>query len=255
MPLRLRAGCCSEQGRYRSNNEDQAVVADWPDAVVCVVADGTGGSDVGRMASERAVAGLLANLDKPARDRADGMTIEGVLRAAFARANDDVLAIQQAQQPPARRGSSTAALLYWRRGEDRVHVAHVGDVRAYHLSGQSLRMLTVIHNIAQALVEAGTISPEQARTVRRNNTLVPFLGLEPPHDRPPDVWAWPIAAGDRFLLCCDGVYAFLEDDAVIALLREDAGPRRRAERLCRVAMDRGSRDNVSCVVVDVIEED
>jgi protein phosphatase len=255
MPLCLRAGCCSEQGRYRSNNEDQAVVADWADAVVCVVADGMGGPDVGRLASERAVVGLLANLGKPARDRADGLTIEDVLRVAFARANDDVLAIQQTQQPPARRGSSTAALLYWLRGEDRVHVAHLGDVRAYHLSGQTLRTLTVVHSIAQALVENGTISPEEARGIRRNNTPVRFLGLDPQDFyRPPDIAAVPLQAGDRFLLCCDGLYHFPSEDELIALLCEDAEPRMRAEALCRLAMDRGSRDNVSCVVVDVVED-
>src|SRR5262249_37389636 len=88
MSLHLRAGCCSLQGQ-RSNNEDHVAVAEWPDAVVCVVADGMGGQDAGRQASEAAVAALLAILDKPARDRWDA-AVADLLRRAFAQAHERI---------------------------------------------------------------------------------------------------------------------------------------------------------------------
>lgn len=225
MPLCLRAGCCSQQGPYRQDNEDHAAVARWADAVVCVVADGMGGAGAGRLASERAVATLLANLDKPGHDRA-GAGIEAALRTAFARANDAVLAAHV----PGQRGGSTATLSLWLRGADRVHVAHVGDTRAYHLSDRRLTVLTEIHDVRNALVRNGTLTPEQARTYSIRNVLYRDLGSPDVYDlEPADLTDVPIRPGDRFLLCCDGVYNLLDDGAppqsCASTVRRSSGPK------------------------------
>jgi serine/threonine protein phosphatase PrpC len=229
MPLRLHWGCCSLQGR-RSENEDHVAVAEWPDAVVCVVADGMGGPDAGRLAGEHAAAALLANLNKPARDRAGPQGCEAALRTAFARAHDAVRAIQL---PPRRRAGTTATLLLWLRGADRVRVAHVGDTLAYHLSAQGLKALT------------------DGRASTWRGVIYRFLGCpELTEATLVDLASAPVQAGDRFLLCSDGLYPYATEAELAASLREPAAPRRIAEALCQRALERGSKDNVSAVVID-----
>jgi protein phosphatase len=248
MPLRLRAGCCSLQGPYREDNEDHVAIAEWPDAIVCVVADGMGGANAGRLASERGVAVLLTNLDKAGRDRPAGAGVEGALREAFTRANQAVLAMHE---PGARAAGSTATLLVWLRGAERVHVAHVGDTRAYHLSGGRLTLLTQDHDVRTALVRNGTLTPEQARTHKIRNVLYRYLGSAEVYEHDPaDLVTVPIQAGDRFLLCCDGVYNLIDDAGLATILSDPAAPRRCAEALCQRAIDANSRDNVSAVVID-----
>jgi protein phosphatase len=207
-----------------------------------------GGTEAGERASETAVVTLLANLGKPALDRAGPAGTEGMLRAAFDRSQADVLALQSLH----RRAGCSATLLLWRRGADHVHVAHVGDSRAHHLSGRDLNVLTVAHNVARALVAAGTISPEEARTmICGRGVLYRYLGCaELNGSGLVDLTTVPIRAGDCFLLCCDGLYHFETEEDVIDRLRRDGDPRRRAESLCQLALDRGSRDNVSAVVID-----
>src|SRR5262245_35555588 len=115
MPLALRIGHCTLQGGYREENEDAVAAGEYPEQVVCLVADGMGGQGLGALAAQRAVATVLAELDKPARDRAGCATVEDALRHAFARANEEVLALPT---PPGARGGSCLVVALWRRGTD-----------------------------------------------------------------------------------------------------------------------------------------
>lgn len=247
MSLHLRAGTCSLQGR-RPENEDRVAVAEWPDAVVCVVADGMGGADLGRQASEAAVETLLANLDKPARDRTGG-AVDDTLRRAFAQAHERIRQLLF-QSQTSLRACSTATLLFWPRADERVHLTSFGDSLALRCSAAGAERFPPLHGvIAAALVASGTITPEQAAPRRGWVTpLFRCLGLDVTPD--PDLLVVPVRVGDRFLLCSDGLYHFVTEDDVINWLRRDDDPRRRAEALCQLAFDRGSRDNVSAVVID-----
>jgi protein phosphatase len=235
------------QGAYRAINEDRVAVAEWPDAVVCVVADGGSGWDGewDATAAERAVATLLANLDKLARDRAGEAGIDGALREAFARAHAAV-------RRPGYDGGSTATSLLWVRDTARIHVGHVGDTRAYCLTNQGLRALTVNHDVAEAMVSAGTVTRDQPEYTWWRNILHRYLGNgESAEGNLVDLASVPIQPGDQFLLCCDGVYNRLFEVDFVRVVGQSTDPRRRAEALCQCAVDCGSKDNVSCIVVDV----
>jgi serine/threonine protein phosphatase PrpC len=246
VPLSLRTGSCCLQGNYRSDNEDRVGVAEWPDAVVCVVADGMGGPPLGRLVSETAVTTLLANLDKPSRDRAGAL--EGALRQAFTLANLAALA----EQVIPGRGGTTATLLFWSRGADQAHVAHVGDSFAFRITNDAAVPLTTVHDIASALVAAGTISLEDAGRIRWSGPrLYRYLGMQDGAGEVVDLSVAPCLAGDRFVLATDGLTNHVTGDEMAAFLKDWPDAQQCADHLGQLALSRGSRDNVSCVVVNV----
>jgi PPM family protein phosphatase len=247
VPLSLRTGSCCLQGNYRQDNEDRVAVVEWPDAVVCVVADGMGGPPLGRQASEQVIASLLANLDKPSRDQSAGN--DGAVRTALYRAQDDVRLLQT---QTGRRAGSSVVLLLWIRGAECVLVGHVGDTRAYHLSAQGTKALTVVHDVRQALIAAGTITQEQADQGIWRNVLYKFLGADVP-DLAPDLVRVSISAGDRFMLCSNGLWGVVRDEQLAAILTQMLDAQVCADDLAQLALTQGSRDNVSCVVVNVVE--
>jgi protein phosphatase len=244
MPLALRVGSCSLQGK-RPDNEDAIAVGEFPDVIVLAVADGIGGGGRGALASQRAVESVVGCLDKAGRDRAGVVGIEAALRQAVLRADEEVRSLQEPAHPCA----STITVVLWFRETATFHLAHLGDVRVYQIRGQAIERLTICHDLREALVRHGTITREQASSMRGGGRLLRYLGNWQPSEGP-DLHAVPIQAGDRFVLCTDGV--FLREDEILHFIRDRADVQRCAEGLCRLALDHGSRDNVSCIVVEVV---
>jgi protein phosphatase len=235
----IRVGCRSAQG-LRSKNEDR-FVAD-PEHNVFLVADGMGGQEYGERASgmaaeiiPRIVQDRLAANDNP----------DNAVKQALAEAN---LAIIQASQSQAagRRMGTTAVLAVQRA--DQVYVAGLGDSRAYLIRGNNIEQLTADHTVAKALERNGTLTPEQAKQSPWNNILYKFLGCaEMTEDA--EVRPFTPAAGDRLILASDGLTNFISDADLIQGAALFSNPDEWAEVLVRTALDRGSRDNVTCVVV------
>jgi protein phosphatase len=128
----------------------------------------------------------------------------------------------------------------------------VGDSRAYLLRAGKIEQLTVDHSIAQALVEAKTISAAEARVHRYRNVLWKYLGSKEVGEGP-EVKALTIQPGDVFLLCTDGLSGVVPDEQLQSFVQENSEVQKCAEGLGQLALDNGSRDNVSCIVVEVAE--
>jgi PPM family protein phosphatase len=116
--------------------------------------------------------------------------------------------------------------------------------------GDTLEQLTVDQTLAQALVEAKTITAEEARVHRFRTVLWKYLGT-PEVGNSPDVRWVPVRPRDRVLLCTDGLHGVVPDDRIVGCMRQHADARKCAEALYRLALGSGSRDNVSCVVLEV----
>jgi protein phosphatase len=244
MHLTPRTGSCTLQGR-RAENEDAVVVASFPDALVCAVADGGGGwEEGGGEAGRQAVAAVVASLDKPGRDRSGG-GIEAAIRQAFAQAQADVHALEGECFGYA----STLLVVLWMPGKAILHIAHVGGNRAYRVRGASIEQLTTDHTIGEALVAAGSVTREEMLRSGWQHVLQRCLGADPFDG--PDLLAVSLEAGDRFLLCTDGLTNVVADDQLLAFMRDKPDAQECSDGLCRLALERRSRDNVSCVVVDV----
>ena len=219
----------------RKQNEDFAGAlfgAELPEPrqeVVAAIADGIGGAKGGRIAAETAVRGFLDGFC----DLPETMEVQRA-GAKIVTALSGWINTMGRQDPNlAGMGCTLTALVL--RGRI-AHLLHVGDTRAYRLSGDRLTCLTTDH-----VRQDGT---------GRSNVLNRALGVEP--DVRLDYASQPMALHDRFLLCSDGVHGFLTDQTIADILRERSAPRDTAAALVATALRSGSTDNCTALVLDVI---
>jgi protein phosphatase len=251
MALALTIGKCTLLGNTRENNEDAIDVKQFPDMTVCLVADGMGGQAAGEVASKRAIEIVPRELKKYVSSQVGQDEIKDVIRRAIVQANEEIRQMAALDRELKNMGT-TIVLTVWRKSTSDVFVAGLGDSRAYLIRGKKIEQLTIDHSIAQALVEAKTISAAEARTHRYRNVLWKYLGSDEVGEGP-EVKVVPIQAGDRFLLCTDGLSGVVADEALLAFIQDRADVQECADALGQLALDNGSRDNVSCVLVEVTE--
>jgi protein phosphatase len=235
----LRVGSRSEQG-VRPNNEDSLVVD--LERRFFLVADGMGGQERGELASGMAaellpeiVGTLLSKRVRP----------DVAVRDALDEAN---LAIVEAgrTQPAGRRMGTTAVVAL--HHEQTCYVAGVGDSRAYLIRDGTVEQLTVDHSVAQALVISGALTAEEARHSPYQHVLHRFLGCATMAESA-EVRPFSPQPGDRLLLGSDGLTNYLSDEDMRKGVRQFSKPQEWADFLVKLALSRGSRDNVTCVVV------
>jgi PPM family protein phosphatase len=251
MALTLNFGRCTLLGNYRENNEDAIEVRQFPDLCVAIVADGMGGQAAGEVASRRAIEVIPRELRKNLTAGAStGDAIKAVVRRSIVQANEEIIAMSNLDREMRNMGT-TVVVAVWRRASE-LFIAGVGDSRAYLLRDDKLEQLTVDHSLAQALVEARTISPAEAKEHRFKNVLWKYLGTKEVGEGP-EVKTLPIQGGDRFLLCTDGLTGVVPDDRLLSFMQGCPDVQQCADGLGQLALDSGSRDNVSCVLIDVVE--
>jgi protein phosphatase len=252
MALALNIGKCTLLGNYRENNEDAIDVKQFPDMTVCLVADGMGGQAAGEVASKRAVEIVPRELKKHLGPSVSSDDTKSIIRRAIVQANEEIMAMAALDRELKNMGT-TIVLTLWRKASSQMYVAGMGDSRAYLFRKGKLEQMTVDHSIAQALVEAKTISAAEARVHRYRNVLWKYLGSAEVGEGP-EVKVVPLQAGDRFLLCTDGLSGVASDEQLTSYLKDKADVQECADGLGQLALDQGSRDNVSCIVVEVAEK-
>ena len=238
--LVLRIGAISNQG-LRSNNEDRLLV-DLPRGLF-VVADGMGGQDSGEVASGLAVEIIPKAVEKglSANQPADQALVN-----ALAEANK-VIIDAGISQPAGRRMGTTAVCALRQNGT--VFVANMGDSRAYLIRAGQAEQLTNDHTVAAALVACGALTAEEALTSPFNNRLYKFLGSTESTDAAPEIKPLTPQPGDWLLLATDGLTNFVGKEELGAGPAQFPDPQAWAEHLVKSALARGSRDNVTCIVV------
>lgn len=244
--VQIRYGMVSITGNFRENNEDRGV-AD-ADGRYFIVADGMGGQAAGEKASELATEiipeALLQKIDFAADPP------EKVLKAideAIATANGEIMALGEVEPEYHQMGTTIVFLVHV---AGRFYAGGVGDSRAYRLRKGKLERLTTDHSLTEALKEAGTISEEEAKTHRYRNVLYRYLGTKE-GGMGTETREFEPRAGDRFLLCSDGVTDGLEENRLQDLLKEHDDPQAAAGAIVEAAEAGGSKDNITCLVVHV----
>lgn len=233
----------TDVGKKRSANEDYLGKADTPNGRVAVVCDGMGGHVGGATASHIAVETILDFMRENYRNdprEAIGEAIDVANQAIldYARTHSELTGM-----------GSTCVLLLVRNGK--VYVGHVGDSRIYLVRSKTICQLTVDHSFVQELVDAGTISKEQAEHHPRKNEITNALGV--PNMRPATVRDEPISpeAGDVFLLCSDGLSNMVDDKHIAHIAGNlDMTTQQRANMLVQRANDNGGLDNITCVLIE-----
>lgn len=248
MPLGLNIGKCTLLGNYRENNEDAIEVKTFPDMTVCIVADGMGGQAAGEIASKRAIEVIPRELRKHAGQNPNTDHIKATIRKACVQANEEIMSMG-ALDRDLRNMGTTVVNAVWRKGPE-MFIANVGDSRAYLIRDDKIEQLTVDHSLAQALVDNKTISAAEAREHRFRNVLWKYLGSKEVGEGP-EVKVVAIKPGDRFLLCTDGLTGPVSDSQILEFMNQQPDVQQCADGLGQLALDNGSRDNVSCIVIEV----
>lgn len=238
--ISVQAGGATHPGRVRERNEDAYLVADG----LFAVCDGVGGHRGGEVASATAIEALQSHYVE--------RTAAGLLAAIHA-ANRRVW--ERSVQEPSLRGMATTltAVAVVDDG-DGTHMvlANVGDSRAYLFRDGDLTQVSEDHSLVEELVRVGRLSRDEASLHPQRSLITRALGLEP--DVAIDHWDVIPYAGDRVLLCTDGLTNEVTDDRIAAVLRRLADPEEAARELVRMAVLAGGHDNVTVVVVDVVDD-
>jgi protein phosphatase len=235
--LSLQSALRTDVGPVRGNNED----AVFASPRLVAVADGVGGAAAGEVASRMAI-DALAHLDKCRLDR----RLEDALASAVATGNERIGFLTECRPQLAGMSTTVTAVAL---GDHGYVLANVGDSRTYLLRDGGLTRLSRDDSYVQMLLDSGALTPDEARRHPQRSLVIEVLDGNP-RRRPPVVTTAPAQAGDRLLLCSDGLSDAVDDEAIAAVLK--AGARDEcAERLVAMALAAGARDNVSGVVADV----
>ena len=247
---------CTDPGMVRPHNED-SVAADAAHGLV-VLADGMGGYNAGEVASGMAttvitteVAQILGNVDPHLIDeKSNKVFAELILREQVRKANASIYHASQSQPQYAGMGTTLVVCLFY---DNRVMVGHLGDSRLYRMRGKKLSQVTRDHSLLQEQIDAGLITPEQAKTAAHKNLVTRALGIDPGVE--PELHEYPTQPGDIYLLCSDGLCDMVSDDD-IALTLEALGKHLNlaTQQLVQMANDNGGRDNVSVILVRILRE-
>ena len=247
MTLRVRFGAVTDTGRVRSINQDAFLVLE--DLGLYAVADGMGGHQGGEVASQLAVEALRAAYVEPAAD---------VLADAIAEANGRIYSAGIADPNLHGMGTTVVAAIVL-DGDDeagtdghQVLVANVGDSRGYLFRDGDLTQLTEDHSMVADLVREGRITEDEAKVHPQRNIVTRVLGQFDQVDI--DFWPVDAVAGDRVVLCSDGLIDGMSDDQITAVLRRLEDPQEAAAELVRRAHEAGGRDNIPVIVLDVDDD-
>ncbi len=229
----------TDPGKVRQNNEDSLLVGEGTDPSLFAVADGVGGSEAGEVASGITVE-ALKELDP-----------EASFDTAVQEANQRILTAVQRDEKLSGMGTTVVAVRFTGSQEEpTAEVAHGGDSRAYLLRGGELKPLTEDHSLVAELVRSGDLTRAQAAEHPQKNLITRALGAD--EDIEVDTMVLPIQAGDRFLLCSDGLSDMLPEDRISEILSEPSqDPEGPARQLLSEALEAGGSDNVTIVLVDV----
>lgn len=240
--LRFSGAGVSEVGLRRDHNEDSAFVA----AYVALVADGVGGAAAGEVASATTTQALAAT----ALSRF-GDDVEAVLRAGVAAARQSLR--RGAKDDPSRHGMATTLTVVVSDGV-RIMLGHLGDSRAYTLRRGRFARVSRDHTAVQDLVDRGRVSVAEVHSHPWRNIVLRSIGAD--EDVPLDdveLTELDLGPGDRILLCSDGLTDLVPEQRIEEVLGRLRDPHSAAAVLTHQALDAGGIDNVTCVVLDVVD--
>jgi protein phosphatase len=248
MTLRIRVGAVSDVGRARTINQDAYLVLE--DLGLYAVADGMGGHRGGEVASQIAVDALrAAYVDRAADALAD----------AIAEANGRIFDTGAGDPNLHGMGTTVVAAAVLSDGEtgddaagDQILVANVGDSRAYLFRDGDLTQLTEDHSMVADLLREGRITEEEAEVHPQRNIVTRVLGVY--EEVEVDLWPIDAVAGDRVILCSDGLFNEVAPDQITSVLRRLDDPQEAASELVRRANEGGGRDNITVVVLEVVDD-
>ena len=242
-------GMLTDVGQVRTVDEDSILAADLSFGVnsesskflLLAVADGMGGHAKGEEASKIAL-NAIARAVIP--DLLNNTPFTKILEKGIQNANQDILDYT-AKNPEASGMGTTSVCAVVK--DNQIHLANVGDSRAYRVSDDEICRVTKDHSYVQALIDEDEITEEQAREHPRKNEITRAVGIMPSIEV--DTMKLTLDSDESLLLCCDGVIAHLSDDDIHKIIRDSADPQTACQEIVDLANERGGSDNISLIIL------
>ena len=236
--MRVVGASATHVGQVRDTNQDRALVS----GTLGAVADGMGGHLGGEHAAALAIAELSG-----VRGYIDEHRLIEVVEAANLRIHEGSV------EPQYRGMGTTVVAATFDAARNVITIVNVGDSRGYLFRSQQLSQITVDHSLVEDLLRQGRLTEEEARVHPQRNIVTRALGIGPEVEV--DAFAVEVAVGDRIVLASDGLFNEVEDSGIAAILDQLADPKEAVDELVRVAVEQGGRDNVTVVILDILEGD
>lgn len=242
-----------DKGIRRNNNQDfshaELLTTDQGQIGLFVVADGMGGHNKGEVASRLATesfVGAFRQYLEEERQSQEKLGFRRMIRRAFDQANKKVYSLSK--QDEIYRGMGTTMVVAL-SNQKKLIVANVGDSRLYFLRGEEIRQITVDNSYVQELVEEGVLMPEQAKTHPDRSRITRAVGTE--QELKIDFYEIGLQAGDKVLLCSDGLSDMLDEKEIEKLLASYEEPKDCCEKLVEEANRKGGRDNITVICLTI----
>ncbi len=251
----LQSASLTDPGRVRDHNED--CIESRPEIGLFVLADGMGGYNAGEVASGMATS-LIADglaetwspreVDRMGREEAKALS-QRLILDQVARANAAIFTTSQNNPECAGMGTTLVVCLFY---DNFLTVAHIGDSRLYRLRGETMEQVTRDHSLLQEQLDSGLITPEEAKLSQNKNLVTRALGIDPVVET--EIHVHETEPEDVYLLCSDGLNDMVEDEEIrLTLITLKTNPSLTVQQLVQAANDNGGRDNISAMLVRVVE--
>lgn len=232
----------TDKGRFRAENQDSFDICELKQGTLAFVCDGMGGAAAGKLASDMASARFVA-FARSGLEASRDSEAEDVLRQATDAANRTVYQTACGNPDYDGMGSTLVAAFFQ---EKAATIVNVGDSRAYRIAKDGISQITKDHSLVQKMVDAGQLTPAQARRHPRRNIITRAIGGETFVTS--DIFTVRVRENDRFLLCSDGLTNAVEEAEIhrLILAAEDAASACRS--LLAAALENDARDNITAIV-------
>ena len=243
--MQIHVGAGTDVGRIRQGNEDNFFAEADERRGVFVVADGMGGHAAGEVASEMAVTIVSRHL-LPLQSVRDAGAAD-LVNKALQDANRAIFERMLAETDKQGMGTTASVMVLSDHG---YLIGQIGDSRVYLYRDGTLTQITKDHSYVQEQVDAGLLTPEQARYHPYSNVITRCVGASDEVEA--DIYSGEVRVGDVFLLCSDGLTGMVDDRRLAQLLMARSGPGRIVDSLITEANGRGGLDNITAIVVQVL---
>ena len=242
-------GMLTDVGKVRTIDEDSILAADLSFGVnsenskflLLAVADGMGGHAKGEEASKIALNAIAKSVIP---ELFNDTPFTELLEKGIQNANQDIL--DYTAKYPESSGMGTTSVCAVVKGNE-VHLANVGDSRAYVISDDEIRGVTKDHSYVQALVDEGKITQADAREHPKKNIITKAVGISPSVEADKSILT--LGSDESLLLCCDGVIAHLTDEDIHKIINDSSDPQSACQKIVDTANERGGSDNISLIIL------
>lgn len=240
----VKFGFKSDKGRVRENNQDSYFV--MPDEGVFLIADGVGGHTNGELASRTAMTDIAAFVhENPIPAGAESDKIKQYFSDLVKLVNEHIYVIAGRQAP---RGMATTLIILYIY-KDTAHILNVGDSRVYLIRSGAMTQITVDHTFVNDLVKRGIISEDEAKTHPDRNMITKAIGADRTVE--PDFYTFKLKENDIILMCTDGLYNEVDEEAIAAMAAGENDMRRLCSDLVDRANNNGGGDNITVISIKI----